>query len=160
MTPTSAPDLPDIDKVLQMTKDMELISDFLTNGRFVGDRVYVSIEHLAECIRNTRPQSEASALATPVGWRPPSSDPSAIQVHVVSYDSEKHQLNCRFPDGIVREVDPFVGCAIECTDDDYVEKGEACVGKDFIMSGSWRHGPYLCHRFDEIPAPPQTEERG
>lgn len=72
MTPTSAPDLPDIDKVLQMTKDMELISDFLTNGRFVGDRVYVSIEHLAECIRNTRPQSEASALATPVpvGWRP------------------------------------------------------------------------------------------
>ena len=85
---------------------------------------------------------------------------TAKQVHVVSYDSEKHQLNCRFPDGIVREVDPFVGCAIECTDDDYVEKGEACVGKDFIMSGSWRHGPYLCHRFDEIPAPPHTEERG
>ena len=68
MTPTSAPDLPDIDKVLQMTKDMELISDFLTNGRFVGDRVHVSIEHLADCIRN-RPQSEASALATPVGWK-------------------------------------------------------------------------------------------
>ena len=62
MTPTSAPDLPDIDKVLQMTKDMELISDFLTNGRFVGDRVHVSIEHLADCIRN-RPQSEASAEA-------------------------------------------------------------------------------------------------
>lgn len=29
------------------------------------------------------------------------------------------------------------------------------AGKDFIMSDSWRHGPYLCHRFDEITAPPQ-----
>ena len=84
MTPTSAPDLPDIDKVLQMTKDMELISDFLTNGRFVGDRVYVSIEHLAECIRNTRPQSEASALATPVpvGWRPIETAPEGKDILV------------------------------------------------------------------------------
>lgn len=157
MTPTSAPDLPE---------NYEQLKDYVLNIHAESHQWVVNgIKQTFALIEKfgftlTRPQSEASALATPVGWRPPSSDPSAIQVHVVSYDSEKHQLNCRFPDGIVREVNPFVGCAIECTDDDYVEKGEACVGKDFIMSGSWRHGPYLCHRFDEIPAPPHTEERG
>lgn len=107
MTPTSAPDLPDIDKVLQMTKDMELISDFLTNGRFVGDRVYVSIEHLAECIRNTRPQSDASAEALrtdmldfPTAWK--------IQKNIG--ESLKHHEKCSSVPG----HDPISGAGFLC----------------------------------------------
>lgn len=140
MPPTSAPDLPDIDKVLQMTKDMELISDFLTNGRFVGDRVYVSIEHLAECIRNTRPQSEASALATPVGWIK-TTDRLPEKPCLKSYE----YVDCLiYHRGKIKQR-PW-NCEHLCWDDEHYD--------DFYCA------PTDPTHWQPLPAPPHTEERG
>jgi len=41
----------DTGKIMKMVADMETIEAFITKGRFVGDSVHISIEHLAECIR-------------------------------------------------------------------------------------------------------------
>jgi len=72
-------------------------------------------------------------------------------VEVLSYDKEKHELQCKFPNGSIEIVDPFVGCAVEHED------GNLCVGKFFEMTDYWRRGPYLCHGFEEvIPAREHT----
>ena len=160
-----------IDEVLKMTEDMELISDFLTNARFVGDRVHVSIEHLADCIRN-RPQSEASA--------------EALEVFDAMIKCGEHQMECSFEELLnnmkVKEAKQTIRAALatpmgwrpissapkDGTEVLFYSKKygvfSANIPKDMahykkpecLYRGSCRRVLYWM----PLPAPPHTEERG
>ena len=169
-----------IDEVLKMTEDMELISDFLTNARFVGDRVHVSIEHLADCIRN-RPQSEASA--------------EALEVFDAMIKYGEHQMECSFEELLnnmkVKEAKQTIRAALATPPVGWIKTTDKLPEKPGLKSyeyvdclifhrGEIKLRPWNCEHlcwddehYDDfycaptdpthwmpLPAPPHTEERG
>ena len=146
-----------IDEVLKMTEDMELISDFLTNARFVGDRVHVSIEHLADCIRNRLP-SEASA--------------EALEVFDAMIKYGEHQMECSFEELLnnmkVKEAKQTIRAAlatpvgwklvpIEPTEDMYLSGCEKICND--LEDGEVASCSDVYKAMIAV-APPHTEERG
>jgi len=59
----------------------------------------------------------------------------AIRIKIVSYDKTTNTCQAKLLNGDIFELDPFVGCAIEMTDEDYESgKGFDIVGRDYILT--------------------------
>ena len=59
----------------------------------------------------------------------------AIRVKIIDYDQGANTCVAQLLNGDVFELDPFVGCAIEMSDDEYESgKGFELVGKDYILT--------------------------
>ena len=58
-----------------------------------------------------------------------------ILIKILSYDKELNNCIAELQNGNMIAFDPFVGCAIELSDDDYEKgKGFDVVGKSYILT--------------------------
>lgn len=58
-----------------------------------------------------------------------------VIVKVISYDKERNICKAELQNGNFIDFDPFVGCAIELSDDDYFQgKGNDVVGNTYCMT--------------------------
>lgn len=57
------------------------------------------------------------------------------RVKIVSYDKASNTCTAELQDGRIIELDPFVGCAIDMTDDEYEkDKGFGIVGNVYALT--------------------------
>jgi len=65
-----------------------------------------------------------------------------IQVKIISYDEMKNTCTAELQNGNKVEIDPYVGCAIALSDDDYrAGKGADIVGSSYVLT-SYTVYPY------------------
>lgn len=58
-----------------------------------------------------------------------------VRLKVISYDKETNTCKAQLLNGDIVDFDPFVGCAVKLTDDDYHNgKGSEIVGKSVILT--------------------------
>jgi hypothetical protein len=58
-----------------------------------------------------------------------------LRVKIIDYDKERNTCKSQLLSGDIVELDPYVGCAIDLSDEDYeAGKGADIVGKDFILT--------------------------
>lgn len=58
-----------------------------------------------------------------------------IVVKIVSYDKENHKCKIKHSGDCVSDFDPFVGCAIRMSDEDYeAGKGHDLVGNSYCVT--------------------------
>ena len=58
-----------------------------------------------------------------------------IQIEITGYNFDRNVCVAQLSNGNFIEVDPFVGCAVRLSDDDYVAgKGADLVGKKFVLT--------------------------
>lgn len=56
-------------------------------------------------------------------------------IEIVSYDKESNKMMAKTMRGVSFVLDPFVGCAIRMSDEDYeLGKGSDFVGKSYCMT--------------------------
>ena len=58
----------------------------------------------------------------------------SVRIKIISYDINRNTCTARLLNGDIIEIDPFVGCAIPLTSDDFRNgRGADCVGKDYLL---------------------------
>ena len=58
-----------------------------------------------------------------------------VRVEIVGYDNHKNVCTGKLLNGDLIEIDPYVGCAIILSDDDYKKgKGADIVGKSYLLT--------------------------
>lgn len=58
-----------------------------------------------------------------------------VRIEIIEYDKDLNTCKGRLLNGDIVDVDPFVGCAISMTDEEYQEgKGFSCVGRSYILT--------------------------
>jgi hypothetical protein len=58
-----------------------------------------------------------------------------LRLRVTDYDKSRNTCTAQLLNGDFIELDPYVGCAIELSDEDYdAGKGADIVGRDFILT--------------------------
>lgn len=58
-----------------------------------------------------------------------------VRVKIISYDKDVNTCKAQLLSGDIIELDPYVGCAIALSDEDYYAgKGGDIVGKDFLLT--------------------------
>ena len=58
-----------------------------------------------------------------------------IQVKIISYDYESNVCQGKLLNGDIIEIDPFVGCAIPLTDEEYFNgNGGNIIGKSYTLT--------------------------
>jgi len=58
-----------------------------------------------------------------------------VRVKITDYDKASNTCTAQLLNGDIIELDPFVGCAIELTDEDYENnKGFDIVGKTYLLT--------------------------
>lgn len=58
-----------------------------------------------------------------------------VRVKIISYDKDVNTCKAQLLNGDVIELDPYVGCAITLTDEDYhAGKGGDIVGQSFLLT--------------------------
>lgn len=68
-----------------------------------------------------------------------------VQIKITEYNFEFNTCNGMLQNGNYVCIDPFVGCAIKLTDDDYkAGKGSELVGKTFLLIAYSVYPDYVC----------------
>lgn len=58
-----------------------------------------------------------------------------VRVKIIGYDKASNTCTAQLLNGDIIELDPFVGCAISMTDDDYEkDRGFDIVGKSYFLT--------------------------
>lgn len=58
-----------------------------------------------------------------------------LKVKVISYDKKLNTCKANLSSGEIIDLDPFVGCAIPMTDEEYKnDKGFLTVGNDYVLT--------------------------
>jgi hypothetical protein len=58
-----------------------------------------------------------------------------VRVKVICYDKASHTCEAKLLNGDIINLDPFVGCAIDMTDEDYEEGiGFHIVGNSYLLT--------------------------
>ncbi len=58
-----------------------------------------------------------------------------VRVKITDYDKASNTCTAQLLNGDIIELDPFVGCAIDMTDDDYENnKGFDVVGNSYLLT--------------------------
>jgi len=71
----------------------------------------------------------------------------SVRVKIIGYDQAANTCIAQLLNGDVFELDPFVGCAIEMSDEDYEGgKGFELIGKSYILT------EYTVYKSNIVPA--------
>ena len=58
-----------------------------------------------------------------------------LQLKIISYNKERNVCNGELQNGNIVEIDPFVSCAIELSDEGYENgEGSRVVGKSYVLT--------------------------
>lgn len=69
-----------------------------------------------------------------------------VRVKIIDYDKSSNTCTAQSLNGDIFELDPFVGCAISMTDDDYKKgKGFDIVGRSYLLT------EYTVYRDNVVP---------